>query len=370
MYIYVSMMIWTAICGLVSKGSETTCLLEGKQEKRTNHLFAFLTMAYIMFFMSSISSYYDIPAYQGGFSITPSEPSEVKEYIQNINKYPGFGIFQVLFKTYISTEFQNFLAVIVIFDCLALCYVFRKYSCNFAFTVFLHIASGKITWMINGVKQFLAACIILAFSKFLMEKKFVPFAIGVIIASLFHTSALVVLPVYFFVHGKPWNKKMLLMMVCSVLAITFISTFTGILDFLLESTAYGSSYTDSLQSHSGSNILHFVVAAVPPVIALIGKKTVEEKAPNYIKICINMSIVTACVFFVASFTSGIFMGRMPIYFQMYSFIALPWLIDNVFDKESAKVIKVVCILCYLLMYYILFWEMPYHSKFLKLDIIP
>lgn len=370
MFIYVSMMIWTAICGLISKGSETITVLEGKAEKRTNHLFAFLTMAYIVFFMGSITAAFDVPVYEAVYATLPSEPSELSSYIDKIDKYPGFNIFQVLFKTYISTEFYHFLTAIVIFDCLALAYVFRKYSCSFAFSFFLHIASGKIIWMVNGIKQFLAACIILAFSKFLMEKKFIPFAIGVIFASLFHTSAIVVLPVYFFVHGKPWNKKMLFMMLCSVLAITFVSSFTNILDFFLESTSYDSSYTNGLKTHSGSNIMHVVVAAVPSVIALIGKKTVEEKAPKYINICINMSIVTACVFLVSSFTSGILMGRMPIYFQMYSFIALPWLIENVFDKESAKVIKIVCVLCYLFMYYILFWDMPYYSKVLNIYITP
>ncbi len=369
MIIYVSMLIWTALCGLVGKQYETISIVDGREERRTSYLFALLTMGYIVFFMGSFRWAFDMGMYEAVFDSVIAEPSEIPEYMRNIDKYPGFYGFQILFKTYISSKFYHFTTVIVAFDCFAIGYVFRKYSCNFALSVFLLITSGKITWMVNGVKQFLAACIILAFSKFLMEKKFIPFAIGVLIAMQFHTSAIVVLPVYFFVHGKPWNKKMLIMLACSLLAITSVSTFTNILDSFLEAADYSSeSYTNALNSGYGSNILHFFIALVPAVIALIGKKTVEEKAPRYINVCINMSIVTACVFLIASFTSGVFMGRMPIYFQMYSFIALPWLLDNVFDKKSAKTIKIVCIICYLVMYFMTYANSPYISSVLNIYI--
>ncbi len=360
------MIIWTAICGLVSKGTETDCILEGKIEKRTNHLFAFLTMAYIIFFMGPFSSEFDMALYEIGFNSGPSEPSELAEYLKLDSKYPGFHILQGIFKTYVSTKFYHFTILVIGFDCIAIGYLFRKYSCDFALSVFLLITSGKIIWMVNGVKQFLAACIILAFSKFLMEKKFIPFAIGVLIASTIHTSAIVLIPVYFFVHGKPWNKKMLLMLVGSVLAVTFVSTFTDLLGFVLESTDYDSSYILSMQTQRGSTILHVFISAVPAVIALIGRKKIENTAPRYINVCINMSIVTTCVFLIASFTSGILMGRMPVYFQMYSFIALPWLIENAFDEKSAKTVKFACIVLYFIAYMMTYAHKPYCSKFWNL----
>lgn len=368
MIVYVSMIIWTAICGMMSKDSEQTCIIEGREEKRTNHLFAFLTMGYIVFFMGSLCSAFDMTMYEGIFNSIPAEPSEISSYMETVDKYPGFYLLQILFKTYVSTTFYHFSTLIVAFDCLALCYVFRKYSCNFALTVFIFIASGKVVWMVNGVKQFMAACIILSFSKFLMEKKFIPFAIGVLIASQFHTSALVVLPVYFFVHGKPWNKKMMLIMILSLLSITFLSTFSSILEFILESSEYGSQYADSITSGTGSSIFHFLIASVPAVIALICKKKVEETAPAYINICINMSIITACVFLLASFTSGILMGRMPVYFQMYSFIALPWLLKNCFEKETSKTMTIICVIFYLISYFLAFANTPYYSKALNIYI--
>ena len=360
-------MIWNAFCGLLSKDSEVTCIIEGREEKRSNFFFSFLTMAYIAFFLGHIDSLFDLTAYEMGYKTVPYEPSQILEYMKTVEKYPGFFGLEVLFKTFISTEFFHFNLTLVIFDCLAILYFYRKYSCSFSFSMFLFLASEKHIWMVNGVKQFLAVCIILCFSKYLMEKKFWKFAIGVFIASLFHTSALVVIPVYFFVHGKPWNKKMLLILFGSILAVTFVSEFTGIMEIILSDTNYDSSV---LETYSGSNWLRIPIAAAPAIIALVSRKKIEDTAPKYINICINMSLVSACIYLVAAFTSGIHMGRMPIYFELYGFVSLPWLLDNAFDKETGKTVKIVCVVCYLIMYYLISWGTPYFSRILEIYMSP
>jgi len=367
MFVYVSMMLWTALCGFLSKDTQTDYLIEGKIEKRIHPFFAVLIMGYIAIFMGTFFGHFDLPTYESGFNGLPYEPSEIPSYMETVTKYPGFHGLQILFKCFISTEFLHFNLMLVIFDCIAILYLFRKYSCNFAFSVFLFLAAAKHTWMVNGIKQFFANCIILLGCKFLMEKKFFKFAAFVIVASFFHTSALIVLPIYFFVHGKPWNKKMLLILAASLLAVVFLSSFTNILDFILEATDYGTSV---LEDNSGSNILRVPIAAVPAVIALISRKKIEKIAPKYINICINMSLISACLYFISSFTSGIHMGRLPIYFDLYSFISLPWLIDNAFDNKTNKFVKTSCIACYLLMYFVLDWKTPYYSKVLDIYITP
>ena len=127
MFIYVSMMLWVALCGIISKGSEKNYVIEGRNEKRTPHLFALLTVAYIIFFMGSLCGINDLSAYEKTCASVPSEPSELSAYMQTIEKYPGFYGLQALFKTYISTEFYQFTTLIVTFDCLVIAHVFRKY---------------------------------------------------------------------------------------------------------------------------------------------------------------------------------------------------------------------------------------------------
>ncbi len=368
MFIYVSMMIWNAFCGLLSKDAESICIIEGRIEKRSNLFFSLITMAYIAFFIGQVDSLFDLVTYQEDYASIPSEPSQIGEYMKNVEKYPGFFGLQVLFKSFISTDFFHFNLTLVIFDCIAILYLYRKYSCSFAFSIFLFLASEKHIWMINGIKQFLAVCIIFCFSKYLMENKFWKFAIGVLVASLFHTSALVVIPVYFFVHGKPWNKKMILILIGSILAITFVAEFTDIIDILLSDSIYDASVLTN--NSGGSNWLRIPIAAAPAIIALITRKKIEITAPKYINICINMSLVSACIYLVATFTSGIHMGRLPIYFELYGYISLPWLLNNAFDEETCKTAKITCVVCYLIMYYLISWETPYFSKVLDIYMMP
>jgi len=125
-----------------------------------------------------------------------------------------------------------------------------------------------------------------------------------------------------------------------------------------------------LETYSGSNWLRIPIAAAPAIIALVSRKKIEDTAPKYINICINMSLVSACIYLVAAFTSGIHMGRMPIYFELYGFVSLPWLLDNAFDKETGKTVKIVCVVCYLIMYYLISWGTPYFSRILEIYMSP
>ena len=64
-----------------------------------------------------------------------------------------------------------------------------------------------------------------------------------------------------------------------------------------------------------------------------------------------MSIVSTALYLVSVGTSGIFIGRLPIYASLYGYILLPYLIDNMFSKETANMIKMAMVVAYLGFYY-------------------
>ena len=70
-----------------------------------------------------------------------------------------------------------------------------------------------------------------------------------------------------------------------------------------------------------------------------------------INLCTNFSLVTAGLYLVSMFTSGIFLGRLPIYTSLYSYILLPWEIENLFIRESKRLMYVAMIVGYLGFYY-------------------
>ena len=64
-----------------------------------------------------------------------------------------------------------------------------------------------------------------------------------------------------------------------------------------------------------------------------------------------MSIISTGLYIISMFTSGIFIGRLPIYFSLYNYILLPWEIENLFTQRSKKIIYIGLIACYIVFYY-------------------
>ena len=157
-----------------------------------------------------------------------------------------------------------------------------------------------------------------------------------------HLSALLMLPCIFIVQGKPWNKKTLLFLAAVVLAILFVDRFTDVLETLLANTQY-DDVVQQFAYDDGTNLLRVLVYSVPSVLALIGRKQIQKADNTIINLSINMSIISMGIYIVSMFTSGIYIGRLPIYFSLYNYILLPWEIDNLFTKRSAVVLKIVMI---------------------------
>ena len=64
-----------------------------------------------------------------------------------------------------------------------------------------------------------------------------------------------------------------------------------------------------------------------------------------------MSTISAGLYFVGMFTSGIMIGRLPIYFSLYNFILLPYLFNFIYTK-STKLLYTGFSILYLAFYYV------------------
>ena len=89
---------------------------------------------------------------------------------------------------------------------------------------------------------------------------------------------------------------------------------------------------------------------MPTILSLVGLKYVRFENNKLINICVNMSVVSTGLYLVSMVTSGIFIGRLPIYFSLYNYILLPWEIDHIFEKSSAKLIYIMLFIFYMVFY--------------------
>jgi len=113
---------------------------------------------------------------------------------------------------------------------------------------------------------------------------------------------------------------------------------TGSLDSFLESATETTVYSQDLQyvqEDTGAHPLRAIVPAVPLLMALLKRKELaSEETPDLVRICVNMSVITVALYVASVFTSGIFVGRLPIYTEMYNLILIPWLLTQYYRKSQ------------------------------------
>lgn len=295
----------------------------------------------------------DTGQYMRSFAEMPFEFSGIPAYMEAIKKDKGFYFCAAIIKSIIGDKVELYFIIIACVQVYFLAKVYRKYSTNYLISFFLFIASTDyISWMFNGIRQFVAVTITLFAFDYILERKYVKAIIIIVIASLFHQSALLVIPFVFLIQGKAWNKKTLFFIVLIIFAVTFVEQFTGLLDNMLEETQYTNVVSDwQSWEDDGTNVIRVLVYSIPTILSLIGLRYIRRTDDPIINICTNMSIVSAGFYVVSMFTSGIFIGRLPIYFSLYNYVLLPWEIDNMFEKKSAKILYGMMIVAYLLFYY-------------------
>ena len=353
MKIYWFILAWVIVFGIMSQmRAKYICVGEGIYESRTNLFMAIMAFSIIIFFAGMRSYVADTSAYINTFNQYPLFSVAHDVIFDSSAREPGFIVFSILIKTYISQDYQVWLFIIATISGVCIMYPLYKYSCNYGISLFLFMASCQFTWMFNGMRQFLVASILFACTPFILEKKPIPYIIIVLILSTFHKSALIMIPAYFIVDSEPWSKRSMLFIACIILAMMFTSQFTGLLDTVVENSDYATSIGEFKDSDDGTSPIRILVESIPIIIAFIYRDRIKEKLTPIIKISINMSLISSGVYIISKIAkSGVLLGRLPIYFSLYNLLLLPWLINNTFEKNERRLMNFFMIICYLGFFY-------------------
>ncbi len=293
----------------------------------------------------------DTSAYRTGFHELPSSLRGLSGYFTDDSKDKGFTIFSVIIKSIVNNRDVLYFLIIAAICLVCVLSVYKKYSCNFIMTVFLFVASADyIQWTYNGIRQFLAVSLIFACTGLLLKKKYVPVIAVILLASTIHASALVMLPIVFIVQGKPFNKRTVLFLFVMLMAIASIDRFTDIITNIMENTQYKGE-VDQFLNTDGTSIQRVLVYSLPAFTALLFRKRIQIIDNQLINMASNMSIATMGLMIMSAFSSGLFLGRLSIFTSLYSYILLPWEIENFFTKSSTRLIYAIMVMCYLIFYY-------------------
>lgn len=313
-----------------------------------------LIIPYVIWAGFRTDNWGDTYAYREMFEEAPSSLSGLLSYVQSADKDQGFSAFTVLIKSVFGNSDVAFFIVIALIQLFCLIYVYRKYSCNLWLSIFIFVASTDyMSWMHNGIRQFLAVGITSIAMILTVKKKHLLAIILILIAATIHASALIMLPGIFIIQGKAWNKKTLLALIAALIVILMIDRFTDFLDLLLADTQYSTAVsTWQQEGDDGTSPFRVLVYAVPLILSLIGYKYIKNADNPVVNLSVNAGICAVGIFAISIFSSGIFIGRLPVYFYVASQgILLPWEIENMFNERSKKLVLIATVICYSAYFY-------------------
>lgn len=347
-------MIWPLLFGgvsavLIPKREEYVL---GQKKTRWHWIPALiLVLPFIIWAAWRSNAFGDTAAYRQQFLNAPASFSNLASYVSGRTKDRGYSLLVVVFKALVSRSDVFFFLFIAAVQMICLAAMYRKYSEDYWLSIFLFIASTDyISWMHNGMRQFIAAAILLASIPLIIKGKYIPMLIIAVLVTQIHLSALIFLPFIFIINGRAWNWRTVLFIVGILVSVVFIDRITGIITNAMQDTAY-SSEIQQLINDDGVNLFRALFYSVPALLSFAFRSNLDKANDPMINMCANLSVIGMGFYVFAYFTSGIIIGRLPIYFTLANYILIPWLIKNVFNKGSAFFIRACFIAVYSFFFY-------------------
>lgn len=217
--------------------------------------------------------------------------------------------------------------------------------------IFMFFTYGYLGGMMDGMRQYMAAAIVLLGTKYLFSIKrgsIFKYAVFVIIAYFMHSSALMMLAVYIVVRRKAWEKSSYVLLFGSVvLAMGFDKILPSFLGALEETSYSGYAengwFTNGVEG--GSSLFRPIVSAAPIVVAYLNKD--RMKMLGHIgDILVNIAFLNMAIYVVATY-NWIF-ARLAIYLSIYYIIFTAWVVSYaVKPKDKAVYVTGLVILFFL-----------------------
>lgn len=160
-------------------------------------------------------------------------------------------------------------AIVVVY-----CYltIIKKYSMNYCFSVFLFITLGVYTFFFNGLRQGLAMAIFALALPYLLEKKLIPYLIICFLASIFHSTALVMIPFYFLVNLR---IKPIYKILATFLGSLLVSRF--LVSYIATTNERYESYTEVSEEAGGLLTIGFYTILLLFIYSVIRFYNIKDK---------------------------------------------------------------------------------------------
>lgn len=231
-----------------------------------------------------------------------------------------------------------------------------KQSRDFAMTFFLFMTLGLYFQSFNTVRYYFALAIVLYSHRFVTEKKYIRFIVTILVASLFHKSTLVCIPV-FLLANMNWKRWHVVAISCiSVFGLILRGPLMDIFVRLYPSYRYEEEY---LAGGTLSIVNIFRCGAVLVLCLMFWNETVKEDKNNKFYFYLNFAALLLYTFFFYI----PFVSRIGYYLNISNILLIPGVIRLIKDDRKRRVIQLLVVLAGIL--YFAFFLRKAYGVFVK-----
>jgi EpsG family len=208
-----------------------------------------------------------------------------------------------------------------------------KYSESIEISFFLFIAGGYYSFFFNGARQAIACAIYFLAIGQMLEKNFIKYLAYVLLAFLFHKTAIMMVPMYFILNRPNTFKSNLITIVIGCAVILSINTIIGIASNIDERYAsYGTS-------GEGGGYITACIGVSYAIFFLIFKNSVrigEREYGLFLNMYLFATMIAAVTAFLGTNPSGLM--RYGLYFDQSFIFLWPIVFKNISDRLQRFVI--------------------------------
>lgn len=222
----------------------------------------------------------------------------------------------------INAKPETFIMITALVALVPMFILLYRYSFDFSSSVFFFFTTGLYVITMNGIRQFMATGIILLGVKYLFSPKntdFFKFAVFVGIATFFHTSALLMIPIYFLCRQKAWSLPTFAILGGGIVVLIFVSLFLPSFTEMLADTnysGYSQGWFDEGSQERGASLLRVAFQCIPMGLSIIFSKNLRRCGP-IADILINLSVFHAAIYIISLYNW---------IFARFAFYTLPFML--------------------------------------------
>lgn len=256
-----------------------------------------------------------------------------------------------------TNKYQSIILITSIIFAASLCRIAIKKSKSVVLTMIVTLLSTFYFTSLNNVRQSIACIILIEGFYYLIDKKFWKYLIVILIASIFHITSLIMVPMYFIFNSKKIRKHFL---ISCLLVIILIPVLSKLFIIIASHTKYYYYFVSEFNNYS-SNRINIAINGLWLLISfalLYNEKDINKE--SYV-----LLFIQTCAFLISYLSLFIsiseMISRIASYFIFYQILLIPYLVNREKEKKGKIILTSTYIITYgFYMYYFIIVN-GYHS---------